>query len=78
MKTIIPLAVLQMLTGLWLFISPFLFEYKELTGMAFNDMFFGAIVFILGLGVFLRETFGIQAFWGIEHCLHPSCNLRRL
>jgi hypothetical protein len=39
--------IFQMLVGIWLFISPFLFHSGETHG-GINNMIFGAIVVILG------------------------------
>lgn len=47
--------VFQMLIGLWLFISPFVMEFREMTRVSSNNMLLGAIVFVLGLGIALHE-----------------------
>ena len=47
--------VFQVLSGIWLFISPFVMGYKEMTDVAMNNMVVGAFVVILGLGVSLHE-----------------------
>jgi hypothetical protein len=57
MKALICLMVLQVLMGIWLFISPFVMGFRELTGVAVNKMVFGAIVVILGLSVSLFEFY---------------------
>jgi hypothetical protein len=48
--------VFQMLAGIWLFISPFVFGAGE-TPIATNNMIFGAIVVILGVGSFFYEFY---------------------
>jgi hypothetical protein len=63
--------VFQMLVGIWLFISPFVFGYGE-THFATNNMIFGAIVVILGVGSFFyefyrKESFGKETLPHMEH-----------
>jgi hypothetical protein len=53
--------VFQMLVGIWLFISPFIFGYGE-THFATNNMIFGAIVVILGVGSFFYEFYHKESF----------------
>jgi len=48
--------------GIWLFILPFVMGFKEITDVATNNMVFGAIVVILGLGASLREYHHREAF----------------
>ena len=48
--------VFQILIGIWLFISPFVFAEGE-THMATNNMIFGAIVVILGIGTSFYEYY---------------------
>lgn len=48
--------VFQMLVGVWLFISPIVFGAWE-THIATNNMIFGAIVVILGVGSFFYEFY---------------------
>jgi hypothetical protein len=67
MRSLIYWMVLQMLIGIWLFISPFVMGFRELTGVAVNNMVFGAIVVILGLGVSLYEFYHAEALGGMEH-----------
>ncbi len=52
--------VFQILVGIWLFISPFVFGEGE-THMATNNMIFGAIVVILGIGSFFYEYYHKEA-----------------
>jgi len=47
--------MLQVLIGIWLFISPFVMGFREMTDVAINCMVFGVIVVILGLGISLHE-----------------------
>jgi len=63
--------VFQMLVGIWLFISPFVFGYGE-THFATNNMIFGAIVVVLGVGSFFyefyrKESFGRETLHHMEH-----------
>ena len=57
MKSLIYWMVLQMLIGIWLFISPFVMEFREMTKVSSNNMLMGAVVFVLGLGVALYEYY---------------------
>ena len=45
----------QVLIGIWLFISPFVMGFREMTDVAINSMVFGFIVVILGVGISLHE-----------------------
>jgi archaellum biogenesis protein FlaJ (TadC family) len=63
--------IFQMLVGIWMFISPFIFGYGE-TYLATNNMIFGAIVVILGVGTvfyefYHRERFEKESFTQMEH-----------
>lgn len=46
--------VFQILVGIWIFISPFVFGFGE-TNFATNNMIFGAVVVVLGVGSFFYE-----------------------
>ncbi len=47
---------LQVLLGIWLFVSPFALGYREFSRMTANDMILGVLVVILGLvGAFAGE-----------------------
>ena len=48
--------VFQILVGIWMFISPFVFGVGE-THLGTNNMIFGAIVVILGVGLFFYELY---------------------
>ncbi len=48
--------VFQMLVGIWMFISPFVFGMGE-THIATSNMMFGAIVVILGVGSVFYELY---------------------
>jgi len=53
--------VFQMLVGIWMFISPFVFGFGE-THMATNNMIFGAIVVLLGIGSTFYEFYHKERF----------------
>jgi hypothetical protein len=53
--------IFQMLVGIWLFISPFLFHFGETDG-GINNMIFGAIVVILGVGTVFYEFYHKERF----------------
>ncbi len=63
--------IFQILVGIWMFISPFVFGLGE-THMATNNMIFGAIVVILGVGtifyeMYHKERFEKETAGGLEH-----------
>jgi len=73
MKTLIYWMGFQMLMGIWLFLSPFVMEFREMTNVSANNMLVGAIVFILGLGVALYEYHHKEEnVCGIEHLSKKS------
>ncbi|MFB3885686.1 MAG: SPW repeat protein [Thermodesulfobacteriota bacterium] len=51
MKNLFYWMVFQVLVGIWLVISPFVLGYRQITNMTINDLVFGAIVAIIGIGV---------------------------
>ncbi len=53
--------VFQILVGIWMFISPFVFDFVG-TSMATNDMIFGAIIVILGVGSIFFELYHKESF----------------
>ncbi len=53
--------IFQMLVGIWMFISPFVFGFGE-THIATNNMIFGAIVVILGVGSIFYEFYHKERF----------------
>lgn len=70
MKTIYFWMTFQILVGIWMFISPFIFRYREFMGAATNNMIFGAIVVLLGFGVSLYEFYHkeeVAHVPGLEH-----------
>jgi hypothetical protein len=77
MKSIIYWMTFQILVGIWLFISPFVLEYKAETAVAFNSMLFGAIVVILGLGVSLYEYYWREAPGSLDRTLHMGSYFRK-
>ncbi len=48
--------VFQILIGIWMFISPSVFGFAE-THIATNNMIFGAVVVILGVGSIFFELY---------------------
>ncbi len=48
--------IFQILVGIWMFISPFVPGYGK-THFATNNMIFGAIVVILGVGTIFYELY---------------------
>lgn len=67
MKNLIFWMGVQMLIGIWLFISPFVLGFRELTGPAVNNMIFGAIVVILGVAVSFYEFYRRETIPGMDH-----------
>jgi hypothetical protein len=47
--------IFQVVLGIWLIISPFALGFREVTGMAINDVIVGAVVAILGLAIALAS-----------------------
>ena len=56
MKKILILMLFQMILGFWVFVSPFAVGFDDVTAVALSDMVFGAVLLVMGLGIFLRET----------------------
>ena len=50
MKYIFYLMIFQVLVGIWLIISPYVLGFHWGTGMTIDNLVFGAIVVILGIG----------------------------
>lgn len=55
--------IFQILVGIWLFISPYVLG-QEMTYMTTNNMIFGAVVILVGLGM---AFFSGKVCAGIEH-----------
>jgi hypothetical protein len=51
MKSLFYWMVFQVLVGIWIIISPFVLGYGEITHITINNLIFGAVVIILGIGV---------------------------
>ena len=49
--------IFKILIGIWLFISPFVFGYRDLMGASTNRMIFGAVITLLGVGVSIYEYY---------------------
>lgn len=77
MKRIIYGMVFQILIGIWLLVSPAALQFKDLPGVAFNNMLLGAIVVILGLGVLMEKTGKGETFSGMGHDLHMRSTLKK-
>ncbi len=63
MRRLFYLMMFQILIGIWLMISPFVLGYREITGITTNNLVFGALVLLLGIGVVSYQ----KIFPGIEH-----------
>jgi len=48
--------VFQVLVGIWVFISPLIFGFEE-SWIGTNNMIFGAIVVLLGIGSIIHEFY---------------------
>ena len=77
MRSLVYWMLFQMLVGIWLFVSPFAMGFKDLTGVALNNMIFGAIVVIIGLGIYLNEFYEMEDLPGMGKELHVSSSLRK-
>ena len=54
MKSLYYWMVFQVLVGIWLAVSPYVLNFlghEEIRTMTLNDLIFGAVVVILGIGV---------------------------
>jgi len=63
MRNIVYMTVFQILVGIWLMVPPFVLGYREITSLTTNNMIFGAIVLILGIGIAYCQ----KVSPGIEH-----------
>ncbi len=70
MRTIYFWMAFQILVGIWMFVSPFIFGFRESMGASTNNMIFGALVVLLGFGVALYEFYHKEEaarISGMEH-----------
>ena len=54
--------IFQILVGIWLFVSPYVLGFREMTNATTNTMIFGAVVVLIGLGmsVFNKSVCGVE------------------
>ena len=57
MKSLIYWMVFQMLIGAWLFVSPFVTGFRELTGPSILNMALGVITVLIGLATVMYEVY---------------------
>jgi len=65
----------QILVGIWMFISPFIFGFRDMMGASTNNMIFGAVVVLLGFGVAFYEFYHkeeVAPLPGMEHARERS------
>ncbi len=67
MRGLIYWTIIQIITGIWLFISPFVMEFREEAGVTVNNMVCGVILVILALGVSLHEFYNRETLGAVEH-----------
>jgi len=68
MRTIYFWMTFQILVGIWLFISPFVFGFRDIMGAATNNMVLGAVTVLLGFGVSFYEYYHREeALHGMEY-----------
>jgi hypothetical protein len=62
MRNLVYMMVFQILVGIWLMVSPFVLGDGEITSLTVNNLIFGAIVLVLGIGVayYQKTTLGIE------------------
>ncbi len=65
-KLFFPWVGSQLLIGVWLFVSPFLLGFGG-SHEAINDMLFGSVVVVLGIGTFFFELYHKEEFETFEH-----------
>ena len=61
-KNLIAWMIFQVLVGIWLFVSPYVLGFREMTNATTNTMIFGAVVVLIGLGmsIFNKNVCGIE------------------
>ena len=54
--------IFQILVGIWLFVSPYVLGFREMTNATTNSMVFGAVVVLIGLGmsIFSKNVCGLE------------------
>ena len=62
--------IFQILVGIWLFISPFVLDFTDVTTAATNCMVFGAVVFFVGAGIAFFSESACES--GIESAVRKS------
>ena len=69
MKTLYFWMIFQILIGIWMFISPFVFDFRDLMGASTNNMIFGALVVLMGIGVTIYEYYHkeVPVYREMEH-----------
>ena len=69
MKTLYFWMIFQILIGIWMFISPFVFDFRNLMGASTNNMILGALVVLLGIGVTIYEYYHreVPVYREMEH-----------
>ncbi len=70
-KLFFPWIGLQLLIGVWLFIAPFLLGFED-SHMAVNNMLFGSVVIVLGVGTFFFELYHKEEFETMQHVKERS------
>jgi len=67
----------QMIIGCWLLISPLVMDYQEMRGLTASNMFMGAILIIIGLGVLLYNAFKCEEDSGMASTMHMGRFFRK-
>ncbi len=62
-RNLIGWMVFQVLVGIWLFVSPYVLGFREMTNATTNTMIFGAVVVLIGLGMSIFN----KSVCGMEH-----------
>ncbi|MFB3885703.1 MAG: SPW repeat protein [Thermodesulfobacteriota bacterium] len=62
-RSLIGWMIFQVLVGIWLFVSPFVLGFREMTNATTNTMLFGAVVVLIGLGMSIFN----KSVCGMEH-----------
>ncbi len=63
--------VFQMLVGIWMFISPFVYDLAD-SHIATSNMIFGAITVLLGLASIFFAYYGIERAAGTTRLEHAE------
>ena len=61
-RSIVGWMIFQILVGIWLFMSPYVLGFRDMTNASNNTMLFGVVVVLIGLGmsIFSRSVCRVE------------------